>query len=158
MENRLRLPVLAASKLAPTFFDKSHFTIGSFRENHGLREENDRLGEFGIAPAFRVKRHEIKSGQYVNALAQYAGPAQREGTARPGIFGLDQASFRELAVLERHCQAELGLSNTSCCAPGPSDREGVRLGLSGKRAYSVLLQRRNSSIHHQSLPARRHPK
>jgi hypothetical protein len=39
----------------------------------------------------------------------------------------------------------------------PSGREGVRLGLYGKRAYSVLLQRSNSSIHHQSLTARRRP-
>jgi hypothetical protein len=60
MENRLRLPVLAASKLAPTLFDESNFTIESFRENHCFIEEDNRLGEFGIAPALPVKRHENK--------------------------------------------------------------------------------------------------
>lgn len=57
----------------------------------------------------------------------------------PEFFGLSHDSFRELAILGRHCEAELGLSITGCCALGPNGRKGVRLSLCGKRAYSVLL-------------------
>jgi hypothetical protein len=62
-----------------------------------------------------------------------------KGRRLPEFFGLDEASFRELTILGHHCEKELGLSITSLGALGPNGRKGVRLSLSGKRAYSVLL-------------------
>jgi hypothetical protein len=63
-----------------------------------------------------------------------------KGHRVPEFFGLDEASFRELAILGRHCEDELGLSVTSVSPLGPDSASGVRLELRGKRgSYQVRV-------------------
>lgn len=63
-----------------------------------------------------------------------------KGRRVPEFFGLDHSSFRELAILGRHCEAQLRLSVTSVSALGPDSASGVRLELRGQRGRSYQVR------------------
>lgn len=73
------------------------------------------------------------------------------------FYGLEEPDFRELALLARNCEKQLGLSTVSLSPLGTGGRSGVRLSLSGQRfSYSAVLS--PSGVHMESVPLGSQPR
>ena len=88
------------------------------------------VGTVGQHSSCLMLRHQIITRALLKA----------KGHRVPEFFGLDEASFRELAILGRHCEDELGVKATSVSPLGPDSASRVRLELRGKRGYQIRVR------------------